>query len=84
MNPDITDKEKLDLFDCIFESVYQVFLRIDLLTGDGVTLAARDDAWRVSTGMRFDFEKIIYTYILDVSADASAERLDDGEEEITE
>ena len=70
MNPDITDKEKLNLFDCIFENVYQVFLRVDLLTGDGVTLAARDDAWRVSTGMRFDFEKIIYTYILDVSADA--------------
>ncbi len=70
MNPDITDKEKQDLFDCIFENIYQVFLKIDLLTGDGVTLAARDDAWRVSTGMRFNFEKIIYTYILDVSADA--------------
>ena len=55
MNPGITDKEKQNLFDSIFENIYQVFLKIDLLTGDGVTLAAKDSAWKASTGMRFNF-----------------------------
>jgi len=70
MSLNITENEKKNLFDCVFENIYQVFLRIDLLTGEGVTLIAKDDTWKVSAGMRFNYERTMYTYILDVSADA--------------